>query len=162
MIRIIDAMHFLDSLLAQLNQLVATSYILLGAVSLGALGLLSNNHIEEVNHRILDSFHFISHLRHIRAFHYGIGGDPVVSRSVHIVHEAHVRELFFELLNFTPFQEKLELQVFSMARLVDTLVDQVSLDDVHGLQNLINEVLEKVIVVNVEQGLRILPFFGRC
>jgi len=89
-IRIIDAMHFLDSLLAQLNQLVATSYILLGAVSLGALGLLSNNNIEEVNHRILDSFHFISHLRHIRAFHHGVGGDPVVSRSLHIVHEAHV------------------------------------------------------------------------
>ena len=46
--------------------------------------------------------------------------------------------------------------MFTVTRFVDTLVDQVSLDDVHGLQHRVDQILEEVLVVYVQQCLRVL------
>lgn len=68
---------------------------------------------------------------------------------LHIIHEPHIGNLLLNLLNFSFLHNKLQFQVLPMARLIDPLIYQMRFDDINGLEHLINEVLEKIIMIHI-------------
>lgn len=76
-----------------------------------------------------------------------------------LLHEAHIVQLFFYLGDLSFAMEELQFEVLSVAGLVHTFVQKLPLDYVHWFKHRFYEVLEEVLMVHIEKGLRIFGIF---